>query len=32
MAKNEPGHWQLGSGNMEKILNEVAAHKGESLW
>ncbi len=32
MAKNEPGHWQLGSGNMEKILSEVAAHKGESLW
>ncbi|MFT5080984.1 MAG: oligopeptide transport system permease protein [Planctomycetota bacterium] len=32
MAKNEKERWQFGSGNMEKILSEVAAHKGESLW
>lgn len=32
MATPTKERWQLGSGDMEKLLGEVAAHKGESLW
>jgi len=32
MATPEKKRWQFGSGDMEKLLSEVASHKGESLW
>jgi oligopeptide transport system permease protein len=32
MAKPNTERWQFGTGDMEKILTEVTAHKGESLW
>ncbi len=32
MASPKDSRWQFGSGNMERLLSEVAAHKGESLW
>lgn len=32
MALPQKSRWQFGAGDMNKILSEVAKHKGESLW